>query len=81
MKFLENYKEHKKRIKDNYMFSKVREDDKGNLYDHWGLPPLYTVKNKIERIKVGSEINGYIKIKKHTSFNDVKKNGITFLKR
>ena len=31
MKFLENYEQHKKRIKDNYMFSKVHEDDKGNL--------------------------------------------------
>jgi superfamily I DNA/RNA helicase len=58
----------------------VVQDKEGNIFEHWGRIPQHFVTEKNLRIKIGTNIKGPIKITKHTSFNDVNKNGFKCLK-
>jgi len=58
----------------------VVQDKEGNIFEHWGRIPQHFVTEKNLRIKIGTNIKGPIKITKHTTFNDVNKNGFKCLK-
>ncbi len=53
----------------------IVQDKDGNIFEHWGRIPQHFVKEKNVRIKIGTNVRGNIKITKHTTFNDVNKNG------
>lgn len=53
----------------------IVQDKDGNIFEHWGRIPQHFVKEKNARIKIGTNVRGNIKITKHTTFNDINKNG------
>lgn len=58
----------------------IVKDKEGNIFEHWGRIPHHFVIVKNIRIKIGTKVKGPIKITKHTTFNDVNKNGFKCLK-
>jgi superfamily I DNA/RNA helicase len=51
----------------------IIEDDEGNLFEKWGNISKKYLTNK-NSLDIGSEIDAYVIINKHTVFNNIKKN-------